>query len=56
MRAGVIETATSLVVNIIELEEGAIWEAPEGCFVRFGDNAAIGMYYMDNQFLISLPE
>ena len=54
MRAAVIRESDSLVVNVIELEMDSNWEAPEGHFVRFADNADIGMVW-DGSILIN-PE
>lgn len=42
MRAALIQESNNTVVNIIELEENAKWQAPSGFFVRFTETAAIG--------------
>ena len=34
MRKAIVQTATGLVVNVIELKPGAQWTPPDGCQVR----------------------
>jgi hypothetical protein len=41
-RAALIDEASNIVVNIIELEHDALWQAPYGHFIRFIETAAIG--------------
>lgn len=42
MRKALIETATGLVANVVELEDGANWQPPAGHHVRDADNASPG--------------
>lgn len=51
MRAAIIEESTSRVVNVIELEPDANWEAPAGHFVRFNENASIGMLWNGTELI-----
>ena len=51
MRYALISEATNEVVNIIELEPEALWEAPQGCFIRFDENAKIGMFWNGSEIV-----
>jgi hypothetical protein len=51
MKAAIINESTNEVVNVIELEPGAIWEAPAGHRVKFSEEAKIGDLYVDTVFI-----
>lgn len=50
MKTAIINEATNEVVNVIELERDAVWEAPFGYFVKFSETAAIGMFWDGESF------
>lgn len=45
MRAALIRESDGLVVNTIDLEQDSEWQAPEGHFIRFDDEAKMGMVW-----------
>lgn len=51
MRKALIETATGKVVNVIELEYGANWQPPQGCYVRDAQNASPGDTWDGSKFI-----
>lgn len=55
MRKALIETTTSKVSNVIELEDGANWQSPAGHFIRDADNASPGDTWDGTKFAKSLP-
>jgi hypothetical protein len=50
MRYAVINTNTGLVENVIELDEGGDWSAPEGCEIVESDVAGPGWAYSAGKF------
>lgn len=55
MKAALISEATNQVVNIIELEKDAKWEAPAGHFIKFSEAAHIGTYWNGEAFVTQNP-
>ena len=51
MKAALINELTNEVMNIIELEADSNWQAPENHQVVFNETAAIGMFYVQGEFL-----
>jgi len=51
MKAAVIERATNRVVNTIEIERDAIWEAPAGHFIVFSEVATTAQAFVDQEFV-----
>lgn len=51
MKATLIDLATNQVVNIIELDKNAKWEAPQNHIIVFSETASIGMYYLQGEFM-----
>ena len=55
MRKAIVETATGLVVNVIELEPGADWTPPDGCEVRGAGKSGPGCSWDGRRFSLSEP-
>lgn len=53
MRKAVVKQATGLVINVIEVEEGANWSPPEGCILM--DGGEIGDMWDGKQFIKPEP-
>jgi hypothetical protein len=51
-----IETATGLVVNAIEIADGAKWEAPEGFYLHATGSGAIGDTWNGTEFVAPVPD
>lgn len=51
MKYAVINEQNNQVINVIELDSGAKWEAPAGHFIKQSDIAGIGMFYHQQEFL-----
>jgi len=51
MKAALINELTNEVVNIIELEVDSNWQAPENHQIVFSELGAIGMFYVQGEFL-----
>lgn len=50
MRAALIDESTNEVVNVIELEVDAKWEAPIGFKIVFSEESQIGLACVDGVF------
>ena len=55
MKYALINLANNEVVNVIELEPQAIWQAPENHIVVASEVADIGWLYVDGQFISPEP-
>ena len=55
MKTALISEANNQVVNIIELEKDAKWEAPAGHFIRFSESAQIGWFWNGQAFVETDP-
>jgi hypothetical protein len=50
-KQAVIDNVSKVVVNVIELEEGAAWTPPAGCTVVQNDAAGRGGTYVDSRYV-----
>jgi len=55
MRTALIDQSNNLVVNAIELDPQAIWEAPANHIVVASEIASIGWLYVDGEFIAPEP-
>ena len=56
MKCALINLANNEVVNVIELDPQAIWEAPTNHIVVFSESATIGQLYVDGEFITQQEE
>jgi len=55
MKYAIISYATSQVVNIIILEDSAIWQCPDGFYIKKTELAKIGFFYDGENFVENNP-
>ena len=55
MKYAVVDDVTSVVANVIELEEGATWSPPKGCSLQKAENAAPGDEWDGQRYVRPLP-
>jgi hypothetical protein len=51
MRKAVVDEATGLVINVIELEEDSDWPCPDGCCIKDAELCSIGWTWNDVEFV-----
>lgn len=53
MRKSVARQATGLIINVIQIEDGAIWSPPKGCILM--DGGEIGDTWDGTHFIKPIP-